>query len=1470
VKLRLTLLRGGRDSADVTVTADSTVTVGDVAAALERSDPAGSAPGQRPPGAVVTLRTHPGGAHGAATVVDAGAVIPTSGIRSGMTVSLASVTDRWQSPGSVRGPAAATLTVLSGPDSGRGFPLPEGTSYLGRGNDADVRLSDPLISKRHARITVTDTVEITDMGSANGLMIGGVRVPRAVLRPQDSVIVGDTAISITSHLNPAAVAVGSSADVNFNRSPRLDPTYSGERFVAPDPPEPPQPHRLPILAMVAPLIMGAVMYAVTRSVMSIVFVGLSPLLMIGNYIDNLVTGRRTAQVAAAQFSASVRAMTEDIDRALAAERAGRLAETPSTADAIDAMRRQTPLLWTRRAEHERFLTARLGVGTLPSRQTVELPSKNKTKPEHWRALAELAAHAATVDGVPVVVDVRDCGAVGVAGPKAAATGVARAIVAQFVALHSPADLTITALVPVDGEPDWEWLKWLPHCGSPHSPLDGSHLGSTAQAATVLVSELEELIADRRGSGQPAASDDSSALPAVLLIVQQGVDVERARLVQLCETGPEAGVYVLWVATAQEQLPAACRDFVVVDPVSGAVAAGFVKTALGVTPLQCETVDPASAQASSRALAPVADAGARVEDDSDLPQSISLLTLLGPELATDPTAVIERWQESVSITDRSGRVTPRRRPPGLRAVIGQTSSGPMTVDLRSQGPHALVGGTTGAGKSEFLQAWVLGLAAGYSPDALTFLFVDYKGGAAFADCIQLPHTVGLVTDLSPHLVQRALTSLNAELHHRERILQSKKAKDVLELQRRGDPDAPPSLLIVVDEFAALVQEVPEFVDGVVNVAQRGRSLGLHLILATQRPAGVIKDNLRANTNLRIALRMADEDDSTDVLGVPLAASFSPDIPGRAAAKTGPGRITNFQTGYAGGWTSDEPPPAQLEIRELTFGPGRQWEEPDGVKPTVDGVQRGPTDIARLVAAIAKAAEQSEIPAPRKPWLPDLASVYDLQFLGQRRDTEIALGVLDEPQQQQQRTVFFNPDIDGNMAIFGTGGAGKSTALRTVAIAASITPRSGPCQVYGMDFGTSGLRMLEDLPHVGSIVSGDDAERITRLINWLREVVDERSDRYAKVRAGTITEYRELSGNRDEPRILLLVDGLATFRDDYEFNSRSGLFTAFTQIAAAGRPVGVHVVVTADRPNTVPSALNSTIQRRLVLRLADENDYMLVDVDADTLTAASPPGRGVLDGLDVQVAVFGGLSNVAEQAKAIERLAGTLQARNTPRAPEIKRLPEIIHAGDLPAMIGSRVTIGMADDSLAAVGIDPVGTFLLCGPPGSGRTTALVSLVQACQQHSDHTRAYYFGNKRSPLPRALTWQGQAVDPDEVAELARTVVDEMVALPPSVFVIEGLTDFLSGPAEMPLQDLVRVAKTTDHLLIAESETSTLAQSWPLVQAIRAARRGFALQPDQTEGDSIFRTSFPRISRSEFPLGRGMLVEGGKIRRVQLILPE
>lgn len=1086
-------------------------------------------------------------------------------------------------------------------------------------------------------------------------------------------------------------------------------------------------------------------------------------------------------------------------------------------------------------------------------------------------LEELCARFADVTDVPVAVDLRDCGALGVAGPRDAADDIARALVAQLVCLHSPAELVVTGIASSQSCARWDWLKWLPHVASAHSPLAGPHLAADPATAMGVVTSLEELVAARKATGTRKAAP----LPSVILVAEDDAQADRGRLVRLAEEGPAAGVHVLWCAASVDALPAVCRAFVSVSGPGLPAKVGVTKDGIWQD-VACEALDVTSAVDLARHLAAVVDAGAPVIDESDLPRAIPYLSLSGPEIAEDPTAVLDRWRETGSILVRAGPPVPRRNDASLRAIVGQGSAGEFLLDLRAQGPHALVGGTTGSGKSEFLQAWVLGMAAAHSPDRISFLFVDYKGGAAFADCVELPHTVGLVTDLSPHLVRRALTSLRAELRRREHLLNRKKAKDLLALERVGDPETPPALIIVVDEFAALVSEVPEFVDGVVDVAQRGRSLGLHLILATQRPAGVIKDNLRANTNLRVALRMADEHDSTDVLGSPVAAGFDPGVPGRGAVRTGPGRIAMFQTGYVGGRSTSAASKAVIGLESLVFGPGEAWDVPPPPDSDVDADESGPTDIARAVRTIGAAAAAHAIPAPRKPWLPELPLLFDLTGLDDQTDARLVLGVVDRPAHQEQSTVHYSPDRDGCMVVYGTSGSGKSTVLRTLAASAAMAALAtggGPVQVYGLDFGAGGLAMLEPLPNVGSVVDGSDTERVARLLRQLRDLVEDRSARFAQARAGTITEYRKLADRPDEPRTLLLVDGLSAFRDNYEVESgRAQAWSAFQRVVAEGRPLGIHVVMSAERPGALPTSLAGSVQRRLVLRQADENAYSILDIPKDVLTPASPPGRGVFagDSEEAQIAVPGGSTSPADQAADLEQLAERMRAQGVVTAPPVHRLATFIALSTLPTSVDGLPVLGVADDDLQPCGFEPHGTFMLAGLPGSGRTTVLGALCASLRRFLPDGRLYYVGGRRSPVHAANRWTQAAVTADAAAALARSLLPDLSEPPadgaPIVLVIESITDFLGGPGEQALAEAVKTARRNEHFVLAESETSTWGSAWPLVAEVRNGRRGLVLQPDHLDGDALFRTAFPRMGRAEFPPGRGVYVESGKLRRVQV----
>jgi S-DNA-T family DNA segregation ATPase FtsK/SpoIIIE len=929
---------------------------------------------------------------------------------------------------------------------------------------------------------------------------------------------------------------------------------------------------------------------------------------------------------------------------------------------------------------------------------------------------------------------------------------------------------------------------------------------------------------------------------------------------------------VWLAQRAEHLPAACTAYLDVHG-DHTVSVGDSMTGTSTAGIAGDAVDAAAAFGFSRATAPLIDAGAVIADESDLPRSVSWLDLNDPRIADDPAAIVERWQESRSIITGPAAPPPGPRRPGtLRALVGATADGPHTLDLRSHGPHALVGGTTGAGKSELLQTWILAMAAAHSPQRVTFLLVDYKGGSAFRECVNLPHTVGLVTDLSPHLVRRALVSLGAELTYREHLFAEKRVKDLQELEKTGDPATPPSLVIVVDEFAALVRDVPEFVDGMVNVAQRGRSLGLHLVLATQRPSGVIKDNLRANTNLRLALRMADEGDSTDVLGSPEAAYFDPALPGRAVSKTGPGRLVPFQAGYVGGWTSASQREPDVAIEELVIGEGRTWPAAERAASAV--VEHGPTDIMRITATIRRASELAGLPVPRRPWLDELARVYDLARLPtRRRDDELVFGVVDEPGHQRQSVVAFYPDTDGNLAIFGTGGAGKSTALRSLAVAAAVTARGGPCQVFCLDFSSRGLDMLADLPHVGAVIHADEGDRVRRLLRTLMAMVDDRARRYSQVRAGSITEYRGLAGEPDEPRVLVFLDGFAAFRQQFEMVDGGKWFDAFNTLAAEGRPLGIHVILTADRPAALPPRLTSRIQRRLTMRLADDAEYVLAGGEPGVITLDSPSGRALLGRSEVQVAVFGGSPDIMAQSRAIGQLAASMRRQQVSSAPRVEQLPERVRLSDLPATVDDRPAIGLADDALAPVGFRPEGVFLISGPPSSGRSTAVATTIIALDRALPGVTPVFFGARRSPLISLSIWQQVATDPAEIAELAGKL-DQASRDPETgqrfAVVIEQITEYLGSPADVPLAAMIKTLAASGHVVIAEAETSSLGGAWPLLNAVKAARTGLALQPEQSDGLSVYKTEFPKSRRSEFPAGRGLLVEGGRVRLAQIAIPE
>ncbi|MER7797329.1 FtsK/SpoIIIE domain-containing protein [Microbacterium sp. NPDC096154] len=1494
MKLKLTLHREGVEPVDVVVTADSTATASDVARQIAAADPARTVLADASD--VLTLAVASPTAE-RFEPLQPDVPIGEAPIGSGFAAAVMNLgpTPMFAAASGGRS-AAGVLRAVDGPLAGQEFPLVSGHVFIGRDAGNDIRLADPMVSKRHARLEVGHYIELVDLNSANGVIVDGEPVQRVRVMPGKPFTIGATTLVIylSSDFDGSAdrdQVLERGGALLFNRSPRVEVRYPGTAHPAPRIPTEMLSKLFPWTVLVAPIIMSVAIFSITNNPRALLLIFMTPLMALGNFVNQKSQANNKRNHELQLFERQFERLEELFYLAKPEEERARNEEAPPVAEVFEHAMRLGPMLWTRRPEHWNFLAVRLGSCRAESRNSIQDRDEQDGLPEYIERVERLRERYRYVDDVPVLDSLRAAGSLGVAGPSGAAADAMRGIAVQLFGLHAPNEVVTVAFADADWTPELEWLKWLPHTTSETSPFKDLPLADSAPTSAALLSALEEYVL--RSGAKPSHrgpfpehwnpmkygtdvnragnESDAKVQVSVIVFVTNDAPVDRARLTQVLELGADVGVHAVFVAPTVASLPAACRSFVDVSEGLEHARVGLVRNGDLYENVRVEGVSNAYMQMLARRLAPVVDASTVIHDASDIPNSVMFLSLVGHEIAEEPAAVVERWRQNNTILDRSGATRPRLKKAGnLRAIIGQGASDAMTLDLRSQGPHALVGGTTGAGKSEFLQAWVLGMASAHSPDRVTFLFVDYKGGSAFADCVDLPHCVGLVTDLSPHLVRRALTSLRAELHYREHLFNRKKAKDLLELEKRQDPECPPALVLVIDEFAALAGEVPEFVDGVVDIAQRGRSLGIHLIMATQRPAGVIKDNLRANTNLRVALRMADESDSRDVVDDTVAASFPPSIPGRAIAKTGPGRLVPFQSAYAGGWTrDDEVQIAEVRVAELRFGSIVEWEPDRPAESDSHDEDLGPNDQKRVVTTLVRAADLAGLPRPRRPWLDDLAHVVDLRDLPVEGDALICLGLADLPERQQQNPVHFTPDRDGSLLIYGTSGSGKSTVLKTIATAAGMRPERGSAHVYGLDFASGALGVLTRLPHVGSIVDGDDAERIQRLMRTLDRELDRRSAAFSAANAANLTEYRDLV-DPSMPRIILLIDNFPEFKKEWEITAaRAPFYQVFMRVLGEGRPLGVHAVITADRSGAVPTAVAANMSRRVVLRMAEQNQYTILGVAKDILDEQSSPGRAIVDNHEVQMAVLGGTTNVAEQSKALDVLAERLRAEGVAELPEIGALPTEVSASAMPATAGGLPVFGIADDTLEPRGFDPVGSFVITGPPQSGKTNALKALVAAVERFDPEVKLFHFGSRRAQLTDFRPWIRSATRPDDekelALELAEIVADD--AVPGRLMiVIEDIPHLADGPAERPMRALLQAVNNSDHILIAESEISRAGGGSGLLGEWKMGRQGIALKPDAYDGESLFKVPFGRVKRTDFPDGRGIFVQAGRAVTMQM----
>ncbi|WP_040493073.1 FtsK/SpoIIIE domain-containing protein [Ilumatobacter nonamiensis] len=1367
---------------------------------------------------------------------------------------------------------AVSADVLAGPDAGSSTTLLPGSFVAGRNEQADIVLGDPTVSRSHVEIHVADDWSVTVAplpDVANPVTVNDVEIDAAtIVEDHDVVGVGGTRLAFRSFVRAAGERTDQLGQIEFQRTPYRPPVVH-ERD-APDLgpiPERREGRRFQILTALAPLAAGLTFFAFSRQPQFLIITLMSPLVMIANGFEDRRSGKKKFSTESAEFAERLVKWRAEIDEVLEEERVERLRAAPDLADLARRAELRTVDLWARGRDAPDFLKLRVGLGSTTPLVTPEIGRGGED--ELRVAARDALVGADVIRDVPVTNDLVGHGVYGIHGPADLVTGIASSLVVQAGCLHSPEDLTIVAAVHED-RPMTSWLKWLPHVRAVTSPMGGDHMAITEDETHSLVGRLLEVAEYRTAAGHHDQVD--RRWPWILAVIDANLRPDPSEIARLLDLCPEAGISVVWLADSAAGVPRQAHEVLVADHGPSASLVGTVWStdpAVDDRSIEVEQIRLDIADRVARALAPIRDAST-ASLASSIPRVAPLLDVLG---VGTPTAewVTEKWLSA------SGY--------GLSFPIGMGASGPLVLDLVEDGPHTLIGGTSGAGKSELMQSIVASLAVNHSPQRLNFLFVDYKGGASSNVFGGLPHTVGYVTNLSAELSIRALTSLRAELNRRMAVMEGR-AKDLAEMLEEYPEDAPPSLVIVVDEFATLVKEVPEFVAGVVDIAQRGRSLGIHLILATQRPSGSVNENILANTNLRMSLRMLDRSESNSVIDSPDAADIPVPLKGRAYARLGPRHLAAFQSAFCGAPLTTE----EIETPVLTARFDRTDDSPKSVGGGSASSDR--THLDAVLDAVSAASNRLRLPTPRKPWrdvLPDhltLGNVLDdPRAVGAREHPGriIAMGMVDAPEQQDQTPALIDLEAGGGWLIFGSGGSGKTTALRTLAVSAAACAPAGQLEIVGFDFASRGLASILPLPQVVGVASGDDLEAVTRQLARLGDELQRRRTLLATAHAEDLSAYNE--GHEPLPRLLVLVDGFGGFTGMFTGSNAGGSISmavpmeAWTDmlndLVVDGRQVGVHVVITADRRSAVPTRLHSAVSNRLVLRHADEGGY--TDHGVPTARAKGldlAPGRGLwqADSI-VQIAAVSHDHSAKAQGDMISRFGRSL-GPSAPSSISSRALPDEVRVADLcdeesePPL---RFPLGVHDLSGTTAIIDMTwSNFLISGAPRSGRSTTLTTCAAGLR--ANH-HVWAVGASSSAIDRADVHEegfgrAEAILPvlDRLANLLEMGPTDV----PQVLLLDDL-DTLDDASLNPVWE--RLAKSDSLRIIASLETRSLAgyTTNPLLTALRRARRMLVLQPDDaTEILQATGVKAPLRPGQRMVPGRGILIIDRIPSVVQVAIPE
>lgn len=1232
----------------------------------------------------------------------------------------------------------AVTVIDRDPDNTQIIDLAEQSKILiGRSSECDVVIASRQVSGRHLALERSARGwSARDLGSSNGTYCNGVLAREADLQAGDVLDIGPCRLILTGDSLSLSFAGGVKSNLlrqqkvrtarspeetypcQFHRSPRLledIPTENIEFQDAPGIGSKPQVRWASII--LTPLLTVGVTAGIsyfiggtlTMLMYSAPMTVISTIMSVFNYRRQIKDHKNMEQLRLEKYDEYLNEQEDTILQLQGEQRRILTTTHPVTRDCLPIAAEPARRLWERRRNDRDFMELRVGEGEVDSCVTFQVPRHGLTLVEDDQAgrADKLARKYDQVSRCPITCHLRQFPTCGIIGEREGAVAVARNMVVQAATHHSYEDLRIVLLCSKEELSQWSFVKWLPHIYD--DTRSQRYIADTPDAARRVLSGVGEILSARL-SGDSRERGSSVDGPHFLFICADRRLLERQSINQyLVANDPALGASALFLYDELDLLPKECMTILEMQSRKGSLyhreSAG-IRTSFAVDPMREENYET-----FARAMAPI-----RIETvggKGSLPSTLSFLQGLNIRQPRE-LDLVSAWTQA--------------RPEKSMAVpIGVQAGGePFYFDIHEKkcGPHGLVAGMTGSGKSEMVQSWILSMALTFPPEAVSFVLIDFKGTGLILPFRNLPHLAGTISDLDT-TITRNLIALENELTRRKALLDEAGVSNIsayLKLYREGKVSTPLSyLFLVIDEFAEFKVQFPDFMQVINRVFAIGRTLGVHIILLTQKPGSVVDDKMSANTRFRWCLKVASSADSNEMLHHTDAARIT--NPGRAYVQVGEDEIyTQIQSYWSGAPYNPDRDLSRSRSDKLAvvdlYG-FRKCYEPE--KTT--GFRAEKNEIDAIVEHLDAYTRKNGISRARNIWTSKLADrielsqvlhiAFDGEHWGSNAGLAPAVGMLDDPRTQSQYPMQLDLLDNGHTMVYGMPGSGKTTFLQTLIMSAALSYSPEIVSMYLLDFGGGSLNLFRSLPHVGAVARDNEDERVVKVCKLISDELKRRKECFSEMGIISIDAYREASGEK-MPYILMIVDNFGPV-----FNLFPDLDEFFQTLTREGGSYGIYLVATAGSENAVSYRISQNITGGVALRMPDRGDYASIVGRTDGLEPENLPGRGLCRGkppLEFQTALPVGGTSETQRVAQIRQLSELMNEKWSGLRPRgIPVMPKRVLAKDFAV---NGLLAGIDRETVAPAVVDLAQRqFVMVSSLGSpqGRQLLLALTEQLPQQY-----------------------------------------------------------------------------------------------------------------------------------------------------------